>query len=126
VTLGTTADRAELARNRGIRAARLEGIKADIIARVGDGKLSAGAVAARHALALRSLQKLFEAAGTTFSEFLLDQRLARAYRALTNRLHARRSISEIAYDSGFNDLSYFNRAFRRRYGATPSDVRHGP
>ncbi|RVC16943.1 AraC family transcriptional regulator, partial [Mesorhizobium sp. M7A.F.Ca.AU.002.02.1.1] len=24
---------------------------------------------------------------------------------------------------GFNDLSYFNRAFRRRYGATPSDVR---
>ena len=29
----------------------------------------------------------------------------------------------IAYDVGFGDLSYFNRVFRRRYGATPSDIR---
>ncbi|RUX33774.1 helix-turn-helix domain-containing protein, partial [Mesorhizobium sp. M7A.F.Ca.CA.002.09.1.1] len=36
---------------------------------------------------------------------------------------AGRSITAIAYEAGFNDLSYFNRAFRRRYDATPSDVR---
>jgi AraC-like DNA-binding protein len=36
-----------------------------------------------------------------------------------------RSISAVAYEAGFGDLSYFNRTFRRRYGATPSDVRHG-
>jgi methylphosphotriester-DNA--protein-cysteine methyltransferase len=29
----------------------------------------------------------------------------------------------IKLDIGFGDLSYFNRAFRRRYGASPSDVR---
>jgi AraC-like DNA-binding protein len=29
----------------------------------------------------------------------------------------------VAYEAGFGDLSYFNRTFRRRYGATPSDVR---
>ena len=34
-----------------------------------------------------------------------------------------RTIGAIAYDSGFGDLSYFNHAFRRRYGATPSDIR---
>jgi len=34
------------------------------------------------------------------------------------------SISSIAYDVGFGDLSYFNRAFRRRYDATPSDIRN--
>jgi len=29
----------------------------------------------------------------------------------------------VAFDAGFGDLSYFNRVFRRRFGATPSDVR---
>jgi AraC-like DNA-binding protein len=32
-------------------------------------------------------------------------------------------ISSIAYDVGFSDLSYFNRAFRRRYDRTPRDLR---
>ena len=34
-----------------------------------------------------------------------------------------RSVSAIAHESGFADLSYFNRAFRKRYGMTPSDAR---
>jgi AraC-like DNA-binding protein len=37
----------------------------------------------------------------------------------------KRPVSAIAYDVGFRDLSYFNRTFRRRYGATPTDVRAG-
>ncbi|WP_373569533.1 helix-turn-helix domain-containing protein [Bradyrhizobium sp. WBAH42] len=32
-------------------------------------------------------------------------------------------MSEIAHQSGFNDISYFNRSFRRAYGASPSDIR---
>jgi len=36
---------------------------------------------------------------------------------------ADRSIRSLAFDVGFGDLSYFNRAFRRRYDATPSEVR---
>jgi AraC-like DNA-binding protein len=32
-------------------------------------------------------------------------------------------VSAIAYEVGFSDLSYFNRCFRRRYNATPTDVR---
>jgi AraC-like DNA-binding protein len=32
-------------------------------------------------------------------------------------------ISIIAAEAGFNNLSYFNEVFRRRYGTTPSDVR---
>jgi AraC-like DNA-binding protein len=42
---------------------------------------------------------------------------------LTDPRLAARSITSIAFDAGFGDLSYFNRCFRRRYGATPSDVR---
>jgi AraC-like DNA-binding protein len=32
-------------------------------------------------------------------------------------------VSTIAYECGFGDLSYFNQAFRRRFAATPTDVR---
>jgi AraC-like DNA-binding protein len=125
VTLGATADRGEPARNRGVRAARLEILKADIFAHLHDGNLSVAAVAGRQRVTPRYLQKLFEIEGTTFSEFVLAQRLANAHRMLTNPSYSHRPISNVAYDVGFNDLSYFNRAFRRRYGSTPSEVRHG-
>jgi len=36
-----------------------------------------------------------------------------------------RKISDIAASVGFADTSYFNRAFRARFGATPHDVRAG-
>jgi AraC-like DNA-binding protein len=36
---------------------------------------------------------------------------------------AGRRISDIAFGCGFNDLSYFNRCFRRRYGLTPTSAR---
>jgi AraC-like DNA-binding protein len=42
---------------------------------------------------------------------------------LADPRHADRAISTIVYDAGFGDLSTFNREFRRRFGATPSDVR---
>ncbi|WP_094194055.1 helix-turn-helix transcriptional regulator [Bradyrhizobium viridifuturi] len=64
--------------------------------------------------------------GTTFSEFVLDQRLARAHGLLVDPRRTGRSISTIAFEAGFGDLSYFNRAFRRRYNATPSDIRIAP
>ena len=32
-------------------------------------------------------------------------------------------ISEIAYRCGFSDLSYFNRAYRQKYGETPKAAR---
>jgi AraC-like DNA-binding protein len=38
--------------------------------------------------------------------------------------HQDRAISAIAFEVGFGNLSYFNRAFRLRFGMTPSDARH--
>ena len=66
---------------------------------------------------------LFEAEGTTFTEYLLTQRLGRARRLLGDPRRAGDKISTIALDAGFADVSYFNRAFRRAYGDTPSGVR---
>ena len=80
-------------------------------------------VAKRHGVTPRYVQRLFEPEGITFSEFVRDQRLARAYRTLSDPRHAALAVSTIAYDAGFGDLSYFNRTFQRLYGMSPSDVR---
>lgn len=69
------------------------------------------------------IRQLLAAEHTTFTDFVLSERLARAYRFLTDPLNLNRNISTVAYEVGFGDLSYFNRAFRRRFGTTPSEVR---
>ncbi|UVK56177.1 helix-turn-helix transcriptional regulator [Mesorhizobium sp. AR02] len=123
LAMGATRDAAEIARGRGVRVARLRAIKADIIAHGGHGDLSAEDIARRHRLSARYIRKLFEGEGTSLSDFMLGQRLLRAHRMLSDPRHSGRSITAIAFEAGFNDSSYFNRAFRRRYDATPSDVR---
>ena len=123
VTLGATRDAQALADGRGIRAARLRAIKIDIEAHLANGDLSPAAVAARQSISDSYIRKLFEGEGTSFSEFVLLRRLARAHRMLTDRRWADRGIAWIAFESGFGDLSYFNRTFKRCYGARPSDVR---
>jgi AraC-like DNA-binding protein len=123
LALGATREAAEIANGRGLRAARLRAIKTDLAASLGRPELSINTIAARHGITPRYVQKLFETEGTTFSEFLLGQRLALAYRMLTDSRFAGRTVGSIALEVGFNDLSYFHRTFRRRFGATPGDVR---
>jgi AraC-like DNA-binding protein len=125
LALGASSDAKALAVDRTVGAVRLAAIKADIVANLEDGNLNATMVATRNRVTVRYLHKLFEREGVTYSEFVLRERLARAYHNLTNPLHSRRAISTIAFDLGFNDLSYFNRAFRRCYNATPSEIRDG-
>src|SRR6516162_469107 len=123
LTMGATRDAAEIAKGRGLRVARLRAIESDIAERLVAPELSVESVATRQRVSPRYVQMLFEQEGTTFSQYVLGQRLVRAYRILTNPLFADRSITSVAFDAGFGDLSYFNRAFRRCYGATPSEVR---
>jgi len=125
LAIGATRDAGEIAKGRGARAARLPLIKEDIATRLDQPDLSVATVAARQRIKPRQIQRLFESEGTTFTEYVLAQRLARAHRLLRNPLHASQKISTIALDVGFGDLSHFNRAFRRRYGMAPSDVRAG-
>jgi AraC-like DNA-binding protein len=123
LAIGATRDAAEIAAGRGLRAARLRTIKTDVVRNLRDGDASVTAVAARHHMSVRYVQRLFESEGTTLSQFVRDQRLVQVHRMLVDPRHAHRAISTIAYEAGFGDLSTFNREFRRRFGATPSDVR---
>jgi AraC-like DNA-binding protein len=113
----------EVAKGHCLRAARLHAIKADIIANLGYADLSIVDVAARHRITPRYVQTLFEEQGSTFTEFVLAERLARAYQILSNPHFADRSITAVAFEVGFGDLSYFNRTFRRRFGCAPSRLR---
>jgi len=123
VTLGATRDAAAVAEGRGIRAARLRAIKDDIEAHLNDSDLTPAVVARRQRISDSYIRKLFEGEGTSFSEFVLARRLQRANRMLTDQRWAERTIASIAFECGFGDLSYFNRTFKRLYGAPPSGIR---
>ena len=56
-------------------------------------------------------------AGRSFSEFLNRLRLQSVIRELAD---PRRSITEAALACGFSQISFFNRAFRRQFGCSPS------
>ena len=120
--LGATRDGAEIAKHRGVRAARLRAMKEDILAGLSRQNLSAETLAKRHGVTPRYVNMLFDADGMSLSEFVLTQRLARAYWMLGDPRFAGQPIGAIASEAGFGDLSDFKRAFRRRYGATPSDM----
>ena len=123
LALGGMHATAEHACDRSLRAARLRAIKADIGRNLFRSNLTVAEIAARHQVTPRYVQMLFEFDGITFTEFMLGERLARAHCMLSDPRLADRSVAAVAFDTGFGDLSYFNRTFRRRFGCTPSQAR---
>jgi len=120
LAIGATDEGREIAKQRGLRAGRIEAIKADLIQ---DAALSIDQLATRQGISPRYIQMLFEETGTTFSEFALERRLDAARRMLASPRYATWSVTAIALEAGFGDLSYFNRRFKRRYLMTPSELR---
>ena len=58
--------------------------------------------------------------GKTLSDYIIDIRLGFATRLLVD---SSQTIAEICYDCGFNNLSNFNRMFRRKKGCSPKEFR---
>lgn len=58
--------------------------------------------------------------GRTFSDYLIEIRLGCASRLLVETLQP---VQEICYECGFNNISNFNRIFKRKRGYTPSEFR---
>ena len=58
--------------------------------------------------------------GRNLSEYIIDQRLGYASRMLVDSTN---SVAEISYSCGFNNLSNFNRIFKKRKGCSPSEFR---
>ncbi|UVK51741.1 AraC family transcriptional regulator [Mesorhizobium sp. AR02] len=120
---GAKGEAAELAGLRGLRAARLQAILAKITDNFANPGISAQGVAKELGLSARYVQDLLQETGISFSERVLEQRLQGARKMLSQRHNDALRVSEIALISGFSDVSYFNRCFRRRFGYTPTSVR---
>ncbi|MBG8553440.1 helix-turn-helix domain-containing protein [Hymenobacter guriensis] len=58
--------------------------------------------------------------GTTFIDSLNEIRLGHASRMLIDTTH---SVAEVAYKCGFNNISNFNRIFKKRKNCTPKEFR---
>jgi PAS domain S-box-containing protein len=86
-----------------------------------DPALDPSVVAKTHHISLRLLQGLFADEDSSPARFIRDQRLVHARRLLNDG----ESISRAGSLSGFSDLGTFTRAFRRRFGCTPSSYLRG-
>ena len=100
-------------------------IKDDIARHLTDAGLSVHTIAARQKVSPRYVQRLFDGQRLDLYRVCDGRRLERAHRLLGDPRFCDRTLTAIAFAAGFNDLSHFQRRFRRRYGTPPSDLQSG-
>lgn len=86
-------------------------------------ELSPPLVARKFGISDRYLHKLFAASGMTFGSYVLGKRLDAVAGELISPKGRNLPITKLAYDWGFGDISTLNRAFRKRFGCSPSAYR---
>jgi transcriptional regulator GlxA family with amidase domain len=122
LALGPSPDARELGREA-YRSARLRQALSYIEQHLADGDLSADQVAGHLSMSTRSLQRLFEMTGTSFARWTQQRRVEECRRLLVAPNSEHRSVADIAFACGFNDMSAFYRAFRAHFDLTPQEVR---
>jgi AraC-like DNA-binding protein len=74
-------------------------------------------------ISTRTLHRIFAEHNTTVMKHLLAERVSRAAKLLAAPEAGRRTITDIAFACGFNDLSHFGRVFESQMGVPPSQWR---
>jgi AraC-like DNA-binding protein len=74
-------------------------------------------------LSVRALHYLFKGSGQSVSDYILERRLQRCREELEAPAFSTRTVTEIALANGFNSMSHFSSAFRRRFATSPSAAR---
>jgi AraC-like DNA-binding protein len=121
IGLAGRTDHSIAAQRGGLRAVRLKTVLTILERRFAEPDFSAQKLAFEAGLSERYVNELLYEAGASFSVRLNELRLRKAADLLSR--DEERRISDIAFECGFNDLSYFNRCFRRRFGLTPTAAR---
>lgn len=106
------------------RACALQSIKDYLEKHFRSPTLDTATVAAGTGLSARYINDLLNDDRTSLMRYILQRRLEQSSKDLTNKLHQNQSISEIALNCGFNDLSHFSRTFKQKYDCSPKDYRN--
>lgn len=101
---------------------RLDAIKAYIDRHLDDPKLDVDRLAFGLGLSRSELYRAFSVKGGGVARFILNRRLDLCHEALLSGMPTR-PIRDIAARWGLNDYGVFLRAFRRRFGTSPSTLR---
>ena len=119
----TSPDIAGTMETGGLRGARIASVIAQIHESFADQQFSTRVVAEKLGLSVRYVQDLLQGSGLSITDRIMELRLEKARAMLMDDRNCRLKISEVAANCGFNELSYFHRSFRRRFGASPAKYR---
>jgi len=88
-----------------------------------DEELTLRSVAKAHVVSARYVNRLFMQEGISAARWIRMRRLERCRADIEDPARRHLSISEIAFDHGFGNISSFNRAFKSRFHTTPTALR---
>lgn len=89
-----------------------------------DPALSPDTIAASIGVSRRQLYRMFSDLGLTPSSWIWLLRIEEAHARMCSPSWSTQSLTQIAFDVGFNDMAHFSRAYRAKYGRTPRESRH--
>jgi AraC-like DNA-binding protein len=106
-----------------VSTSRLLAAKMFVAEHLTDPTLCTEQVARAVGVTSRHLNRAFAAEGTTVSQYIHDRRLDGARADLTAPHMAEHRVADISSRWGFASQAHFTRAFRARFGCTPTQVR---
>lgn len=113
--------------NRGLTLSRqsaLLDVRAYVVKNLGNREAMKPALLSKYlGRSTRSLQAALREAGTTLQRLILVERLDAASRQIRSAVCNDRSISEIAFSVGFENLAHFSRQFKARFKTCPQRYR---
>jgi AraC-like DNA-binding protein len=88
-----------------------------------DPDLSPDAIAVGVGVSRRHLYRAFSEHGQTPANWIWALRTEQAHLRLTSPEQHKKSLTELAFAVGFNDMAHFSRVYRGRYGCSPRQAR---
>lgn len=98
-------------------------LRHEIASRLSDPDLKNTDLAVAMGMSRSKLYRMTRDLGTTVERLIIETRLDHVARQLETRQKDEATLTALAFEFGFNDMSHFSRCFKRRFGTSPSVYR---